>query len=225
MCNPAAILAAVQIAKTGFEYVDSQNQADRVNENAEQTATNARQAAVHQFSGNIRRSREEEIAASVEAQRIQKAANLARATSRTSAAESGITGGLSLDALMADFVRNEQESLFLNQQNLGFRKLQLQEQQLGISTQAQNRVNQADASQIYGDSPIAAGLSMAASVAGAHYSNSLLPTAPPDPLKTFGVGRLTSSGGVGALSQNMTPLGSFNSVPRIPKVGSFNVAY
>lgn len=143
MCNPAAAMAAVQVAQQGFQYAGQRKQAKQQAAFQAQSIAAAQRKAGFQRTSQILEAQQKQLALAQETEKITKAAReqLARAT--VAAGEAGVSG-ISVQALMDDYIRQQagqqvalttQEKLYGLQYGMGLRQLGLASEQeiLGLS--------------------------------------------------------------------------------------------
>lgn len=137
---------AVTTAGAVTTYVGQTQQADAQAKHQQnlmdQTQENADKAYRQEVSQINRRVIEEQDAAGSKLTENAIGAAKARSRARVSAGESGVSG-LSVDALMADFSRQEQKYRYGVQSNLKRTTDQAQMEKKGAATRGQSRVNSA----------------------------------------------------------------------------------
>lgn len=137
MCAPLIAVAAISAALT---LAQQQQQAKTAAEAAKNGGKSARASAINQYGQNNLRITQESEAAAVNKQNVQTRAEQATATARTSAGESGV-GGLSVDALLGDFSRQQSNYNLDTNNNLANVTQQIGMGNLGIQTQTQGNIN------------------------------------------------------------------------------------
>lgn len=139
----AATAIAISVLSAGVQ-IRAQQQAAQAQAKAQRNATIAEQQRLLQEMSSMRlKEQQENIAAAQRVQVAGKKAEEARATARVSAGEAGVAG-LSIDALINDFTREEAEYRYSVTQQQEFtnvnRDLQMRDAQLG-STMNLLRIN------------------------------------------------------------------------------------
>lgn len=141
MCDPVSIAVGLTIASGVSEYAGQQAAAEA----QEEANDRGRELALQNRNLQIRTLQnaedEESRRASEALMDNSKAAEAARATAQVSAGESGVSG-LSIDALLGDLERQEDQNKndILQTQDFGQRQRQLDREGLGIT--AQSQINQ-----------------------------------------------------------------------------------
>lgn len=135
--------AVLTIASTMYSTIqadaNAEAQEDYQNALYKQNALLANQSAVSQYAELARRQVQEQAAAAQGVAEVQRRSREATGTARVSAGEAGVAG-ISVDALQADFARQElqyQTSVIVNQR---FRNQQFKAEGEGIQSQAQGRI-------------------------------------------------------------------------------------
>lgn len=174
MCNPFLVTAGFTAASSLVQYRAQQQQAAAQQAYQQQLQIQTRNNAMAAYRNDLlaqdRRVEEERVRASQEEFENSLEAQRRRATARVSASESGVSG-LSVDALLADFYRQEarlsdqidyRKELVLNQSALNKKAAQ---------TTAESRINSATPSPVEKPSALGTGLQIGAGVwrAGTKY--------------------------------------------------------
>jgi len=175
MCVPLVAAAgigfwsslAITAATTATTFLAQSAQANASAQYAQQAAANANESAREQYYLNNLRLQQEQEAGSQQIQQKQRDALKAAATAKTAAGEAGV-GGISVDALLADYYRTEsqyRESVRTNIDNVG---QQVFAQNKGIFAQTKDRINSAASSITPQPSIFGAGLSIAGGALSAY---------------------------------------------------------
>jgi hypothetical protein len=133
----AALSIAASAAGAGMGFVGQKQAADSQRYQYDQTQRLANENLQIQYQQMAVRSREEQIAKSQQVQEIQAQAEQAFGSIRTEAGEAGIQGN-SVNSLMGEFARQQNESLANLDINYDFRNRQLYMEQLGMRGQAES---------------------------------------------------------------------------------------
>ena len=119
MCEPISMtVAALSTASSVVSQKNAINAQKKAQANA---SAQERKRYLNEVSVTRQRQRQEQIVAAQKIQQSQTQAMEARATARTSAGESGVSG-LSVDALIGDLTRQEAEYNFSVQQQQQFQE-------------------------------------------------------------------------------------------------------
>ena len=143
MCDPATIGAIVGVASAGAGYAGQRQQAKAQAAYQAQSIAAAQRKAGFQRTSQILESQQKKLALAQESEKITKKARETLASATVSAGEAGVSG-LSVQALMDDYVRQQaglqaavttQEKLYGLQTGMGLQQLGLASQQeiLGLS--------------------------------------------------------------------------------------------
>jgi len=143
MCDPATIGAIVGVASAGAGYAGQRQQAKQQAAYQAQSIAAAQKKAGFQRTSQILESQQKKLALAQESAKITKKARETLASATVSAGEAGVSG-LSVQALMDDYVRQQaglqaavttQEKLYGLQTGMGLQQLGLASQQeiLGLS--------------------------------------------------------------------------------------------
>ena len=133
----AALSVAASAAGAGLAFSGQQQQASAQRYQYDQAQRLANENLQIQYQQMAVRSREEQIAKSQQVQEIQAQAEQAFGSIRTEAGEAGIQGN-SVNSLMGEFARQQNESLANLDINYDFRNRQLYMEQLGMRGQAES---------------------------------------------------------------------------------------
>ena len=143
MCNPAAAMAVVQVASAGLQYAGQRKQSKQQAAFQAKSIAAAQKKAGFQRTSEILEAQQKRLALAQETGKITKAAREKLASATVSAGEAGVSG-LSVQALMDDYVRQQaglqaavttQEKLYGLQTGMNLQQLGLASQQeiLGLS--------------------------------------------------------------------------------------------
>jgi len=133
----AALSVAASAAGAGMGFVGQKQAADSQRYQYDQTQRLANENLQIQYQQMAVRAREEQIAKSQQVQEIQSQAEQAFGAIRAEAGEAGIQGN-SVNSLMNEFARQQNESLANLDINYDFRSRQLYMEQLGMRGQAES---------------------------------------------------------------------------------------
>lgn len=139
MCEPATIIASVGLGLQVANSIGS-NQAQK--KQAKATVQAANDTAVDQTHSLSLRESQETDAANTTIMQADRSARMADATARVSAGEAGVAGA-SVDALLSDLSNQDSAFKVQTQRNLGSTIDQLEQEKVGVRTNAQNRINSA----------------------------------------------------------------------------------
>lgn len=179
MCTAFIASTAISVLTTGIQYVGQMKQAsqqaayeqqrvEQQNTYMLENAAAARRAAVEQMAAENIRTGQQQEAAAVEVQDMQRERARAQGTARASSEGRG----LSVDMLMRDFYREEARSRDRINRQLQFDIEQSARRMTGYQADAQNRIN---AVQPYTPAPVnypsafGAGLTMLGSGVGNYF--------------------------------------------------------
>jgi hypothetical protein len=140
MCIPLVIAATALSAAASVAQQQAQSAAQT--KTAKQAAAAANQSAVNQYAQNNLRIQQEGEAAATDMQKTQVKALQAQGTARAAANEAGVSG-ISVDSLLADFTRQQDNYDSALHTNVDNTAAQIMESDKGIRSDAQNRINTA----------------------------------------------------------------------------------
>lgn len=155
MCEPTTIIMlaglAISVAATGYglyqqsEQAAAQNKAqDKMEQARDKQIEENYQLSVSSANAQYRalqdRASQEGDAATAKALEEARAGAAARSTARVAAGEAGVSG-LSVNALLNDFMAEESRYRDSVATNLGYSKAQLESEMGGVRAQAQGRIS------------------------------------------------------------------------------------
>jgi hypothetical protein len=168
VCLTPAIAAVaslvVGVAQAGLSYAQASQAADRQNQYYEMNKAEANRALVNSYAGQQNRMIQERNAASQKKFETSIEATKARATAVTAAGEAGV-GGLSVDALLGDYMARESRGVDAIDQNFAMSADAIRSDMEGSQGQANARINSVQ--QAAGPSFLDAAVRVAGSVVGA----------------------------------------------------------
>jgi len=132
----ATLSVAATAASAGVSFAGQAQQASAQKYQYEESQRLANENLQLQYQQMAVRQREEQIAKAQQVQMIRQEAETAFGSIRTEAGESGIQGN-TVNILLAEFERQQAESLANLNMNYDFRNRQLQIEQLGLRGQAE----------------------------------------------------------------------------------------
>ena len=125
MCDLATAAAVIGVASGGAQYLGQRQQAKQQVRYQAQASAAERQRALQEQRSIRMRQAQEQTARNAEIHRIAQKARDARATATVSAGEAGLDiAGLSVDALLDDYTRQEAQQIAGLQQQGGMGDLQ-----------------------------------------------------------------------------------------------------
>lgn len=166
MCDATGLMLAslaISGAQGIAQYQAANAQADAQEDYNAQLQKNAEQAYVNDLAALQLQQRQDEKQAKQKIAQNQKQAIQARSRAKTAAGEAGVSG-LSVDALLGDFERQEAEFKDSVRENLGNRNQQRHQEALAAGTRLQSRQNSVQP--VSRPSLIGTGLQIAGSAVG-----------------------------------------------------------
>lgn len=200
MCSPTGLAAsslAIGTASSAASFIGqsqaSQARAEAANQRARRVNREANAAFLRQSAAENRRLSQQADATSQQLQRTESEARRAQARANVQAAEQGVSGN-SVEALLADFDRQQAQRAEAIRQNFQFQVEQSEQNKRGFRAQAERRIASSRPGPTQMPSPIAAGLQIGSSaIQAASIENSLKP--PGSPVTFLGFGGGSSGGG------------------------------
>lgn len=160
MCDPVSLAVAAAAVGTASSLAQARAQEEAADENEKQATT----AAIQQYKNVEQRQLQEREATAASIRNVVRESQQARGALQAGAAGGGVAGK-TIEALYADFERQQTENTATKMQQLRFAELDLASQRLGIQAQQQDRFNS-----VPHPSPLGVGLQIASTVVGAAQS-------------------------------------------------------
>ncbi len=158
MCGPAALLATsliVSAAGTAITYQGEQEQATSTAQYQKKAAQEGQALAKQQYDINIaqenKKQQQETEAQAQQTTQVRKEAAQARAQARVSASAAGVSG-LNVDSLIADYDRQEANSIYSINRNREFGLQQSELNKQTIRTQGMAQLSSTRFKPIFGPS-------------------------------------------------------------------------
>lgn len=146
MCEPTTLTVAaigIAAASAASSVYAQQQQAKASEKSAEAAQKNANRSFLLSSQASNERLAQEQAKTTAELTDVQRQRQRAEATAKVAAGEAGVSG-LSVDALLGDFRREEAVYRDRTLQNLDFQRQQQELEKQGFDATRQSRINQAN---------------------------------------------------------------------------------